>query len=145
MATAVTRDRSNGRHVDGGELVNASLMHIVLGRRRLKRRSLINAANWPTTSLATAAMTHWQACGDVEVALPPRNGTPARRAHLQVSIGAMMHRKARWVARFWEKDAPEGAKSVDWLFASQQPLSCMEDALRLLRNRPDLVVEFEGP
>lgn len=110
--------------------------------RKPNARPLAHAASLPVTTLAAAAMAHWPVCGDVEVVLVARNGSPARRARLQVSIGAFVHRETYRVAHFREWDAPQDAEPINWFLISQRCLRCAEDAIGLLRNRPDLVTRW---
>lgn len=112
--------------------MNASLTHTALGRRKLKGPPPVNAAKPPAAEQAATAIAHWPACGDVWVVLPPRNGESARRAHLKVSIGALVYRKSQWVAHFREVDAPQGIKPVEWFLDSQRRLRGAEDAYDLL-------------
>lgn len=94
-----------------------------------------------TNKDATAARK-WVACAGIVATLAPKNGTCARRARLLISFGPQACNAPLWGARFWEEDAPKNTRPVDWLLDSEQPVSCVEDALRMLRNRPDLATEF---
>lgn len=108
--------------------------------RNLNMQPLAHAASLSTTPLAAAAMTRWPACGEVEVVLAPRGGSPIRRAYLRVSIGAFVYRGTCWVAHFREVDAPQGVEPAAWSLVSSGCLRHAEDALALLRSRPDLVI-----
>lgn len=90
----------------------------------------------------TTAARQWVASAGIVATLTPKNGTCARRAHLLISFGLQAHSTPLWGAQFWEEDAPKNTKPVEWLLDSEQPVSCVEDALQLLRNRPDLIMGF---
>jgi hypothetical protein len=125
--------------------MNTSLTHsTLLGHRKPNKRPLIHAASLPTTELSAAAMAHWPICGDVEVITPPQNGTPGRRAHLRVSIGALVYKKTHWVVHFGEKDVPQGVKALDWFLVSQWRLRCIKEACDLLDHRPDLATRYQA-
>lgn len=94
------------------------------------------------TSKRAMTTRQWVACAGIVATLTPKNGTCDRRAHLLISFGLQAYSTSLWGARFWEDDAPKNTRPVDWLLDSEQPVSCVEDALQLLRNRPDLVMEF---
>lgn len=123
--------------------MNAMLTGTAQVHQKLKGRAPACAADLPISQLAAAAIAHWPVCVDVVVNLSPRNGASARPAHLYVSFGALVCRRTLWVARCWEEDAPAKAARVDWLLPSRHPLRCAEDALRLLRDRPDLVTGLD--
>lgn len=121
---------------------NTRLIDIASRRERQNTRSFAHAATLPTTELSLAAMAHWPACGGAEVVLTSPNRTPARRAHIGVSIGVIVYSSAYWVAHFWERDTPQGVEPAEWFLVSQWRLRCAEDAFDLLHYRPDLVSRF---
>ena len=95
------------------------------------------------TQAAPVAAKQRRACAGVVADLTPRNGVPARRARVHISFESLTVAEPSWGAWFWEEDLPEKAEPVDWFLASQQPVCCVEDALLLLRKRPDLVTRLD--
>jgi hypothetical protein len=95
------------------------------------------------TQAAPVAARQWHACAGVVADLASRNGVPARRARVYISFEPLTVTEPSWGAWFWEEDVPEKAEPVDWFLPSQQPVCCVEDALLLLRKRPDLVTRLD--
>ena len=84
----------------------------------------------------------WPAFAGIVADLVPKRGLPARRARLNISFGLLAQGTVLWGARFWEEVDLSGGERVDWLLDSQQPVRSVDDALRLLRRRTDLVVGY---
>lgn len=88
------------------------------------------------------AARRWAPIGCILAELAPTAGQPPRLATLHVSIGLLPHLPSPWVARFWEADAPPGARRVEWLLTSRRCITCLEDALELLDHTPGLVTQY---
>lgn len=84
----------------------------------------------------------WAPIGCILAELAPTAGQTPRLATLHVSIGLLPHLPSPWAARFWEPDAPPGARRVEWLLTSRRCLTCLEDALELLDHTPELVIQY---
>jgi hypothetical protein len=85
----------------------------------------------------------------VDVAAQPRKGRrparPARRARLLISAAALQvhppHAKhgehgrdplPMWVVRVWEPHPPKGAEPVEWLLLTNEPITTLADAARVI-------------
>lgn len=85
--------------------------------------------------------------GTTQLWIPPRGGRVGRWATLAVAgeavtvyspwFGAGGSRTARplccWAVRVWEIDAPPGTQRLEWLLLSSEPVSDLDDALRISR------------
>ena len=86
---------------------------------------------------------------DTEVQAQPRYGRnparPARKAHLLISAAALLvhppHAKSGehgdqplplWLVRVWEAHPPQGAKAIEWLLLTNEPVATLADALRVI-------------
>lgn len=115
-------------------------------RLSMTNRSLATETAIEDRALFLAARTQarrWPATGCTVATLAATNGNPTQRARLHISFGLLAPERHLWGARFWEVDALPGSEPVEWLLVSEQPVSCIEDALQLLRARRDLVTRLD--
>jgi hypothetical protein len=115
-------------------------------------RACITRQNQPTAVIDLAALSgveqsmsvarQWPASACTVAILTQTDGVSPRRACLHISFGALTRVPTLWGARFWEENLPNSEDSVDWLITSPEPISSVEDALHLLRSRPDLVTDL---
>ena len=84
----------------------------------------------------------WLTRGSIVADLAPKNGTPSRLAHLNISFGFLAQAAMPWTVRFWEQDAPPGVQPVEWILGSRYSVSSIEDALQLLHETRGLVTIY---
>jgi hypothetical protein len=82
----------------------------------------------------------WPALAGVVADVVVKKDVPLRRVHLLVSYACPPNDVWSKRARFWEADVHIDTESIEWLLESQETITCVEDALQLLRSRSDLVV-----
>lgn len=90
-----------------------------------------------------AKAQQWPAIGCTVATLAATNGHTGRCARLHISFGPLVQGVSLWGAHFQEVDALPEAEPVEWLLVSEQPVTCVEDALRLLCARHDLVTRLD--
>jgi hypothetical protein len=85
------------------------------------------------------SVRRWPACACTVASLS--NGRRTRDARLNISFGPLVQ-ETHWGVRCWEQGGPSRAHKVDWLLDSPEPVLRVEDALRLLCSRTDLVTRL---
>ncbi len=88
-----------------------------------------------------AQARQWDAVAGTVVSLSSTNAT-ARRARLHISYGQLSQPCPSWCARFWEEDILKGFAPIEWLLASDKPITRVQDALALLVAAPEAITDI---
>jgi len=86
------------------------------------------------------SVRRWPARACTVASLPDGKGT--RDARLNISFGPLAQ-ETHWGVRCWEQCGPSSTHKIDWLLDSPEPVLRVEDALRLLCSRTDLVTRLD--